>query len=76
MHSYSGKLWKHVIFKKLFRVLGSQREKLSIHRNADTQLALSHAEGTAQVYLIADIVLHDQGLNLFNDLTGSFDMAG
>ena len=47
-----------------------------VDRYANALLALAHAEGAAQLYLFAQIVLRDQTLELLNDLTGALDVAG
>ena len=39
-------------------------------------LALAHAEGSAEIYLVAYVVFCDEVLELFNYLTGSLDVAG
>ena len=47
-----------------------------IYRYTYTLLAFAHAEGAAQLDLIADIVIGDKVLKLLYDLTRSLDMAG
>ena len=47
-----------------------------IDRYAYALLTLTHAEGAAQLYLFAQIVLGDQILELLNDLAGALDVAG
>ena len=49
---------------------------LVVNCDAYAKLALSHAEGTAQLYLIAQLVFCDKILELFYDLTGTLEMAG
>ena len=50
--------------------------KFFIHRNANTLLAFSHAEGAAELYLISEVVFRYQILKLLYYLTRAFDMAG
>jgi hypothetical protein len=47
-----------------------------VYRNAHALLALAHAEGATQLYLIFKLVLGNQILKLFYDLTRALDMAG
>ena len=47
-----------------------------IHGDADAKLALVQAERAAQFNLVADVVLGNQFLQLLDDLTGTFDVAG
>lgn len=47
-----------------------------IYRYAYALLAVTHAERSAELYLIAYVVLCDKILELFYYLTGSLDVAG
>ena len=50
--------------------------ELVVHCDADALLALTHAEGAAQLYLIFQVVLFYQVLQLLDDLAGAFEVAG
>jgi hypothetical protein len=56
--------------------LGANGMELVADRYANALLALAHAEGSAQINLVCEVVLCDQILKLLNDLTGSLDVAG
>ena len=47
-----------------------------VHRNAHALLALTHAEGAAELNLITEIVLRNQILQLLNYLTRTLNVAG
>ena len=47
-----------------------------VHGDANTLLALSHAEGTAQLYLVTEVMLGDEALKLGYDLARALDVAG
>lgn len=47
-----------------------------VNRYAYAILALTHAEGTGKLHLIAEIIIRDIVLKLLHHLTGAFDMAG
>lgn len=47
-----------------------------INRNAHALTALAHAECSAQFNLIVEIVLANEILQLFNNLTRTLDVAG
>ncbi len=50
--------------------------EIIVDGDTNTLLALTHAEGAAEIDLVADVVLGDQSLKLFYHLAGAFDMAG
>ena len=50
--------------------------ELVVHCDADALLALTHAEGAAQVNFLLQAVVRDELLELLNHLTGTLDMAG
>jgi hypothetical protein len=47
-----------------------------IYRNTNTLRTFAHAEGAAQLNLIAQFVLGNQILELLNNLARAFDVAG
>ena len=47
-----------------------------VYSYAHTLLTFAHAEGAAELYLLAESVLQNEMLKLLNYLTGAFDMAG
>ena len=62
--------------EELFSGLRRYGVYLIVYSNTDTLLASAHAEGSAELDLIAEIITPDQRLKLLNNLTGTFDMAG
>jgi hypothetical protein len=69
-------LSQNFLGKELANVLGRNGMEGIIHGDAYALLALTHAEGAAQLYLIADLVLGNEILQLLYDLTRTLDMAG
>ena len=55
---------------------GRNRMEGVVYHDAYALLALTKAEGAAKLYLILQLVLRDQLLQLLHYLTGSFDVAG
>ena len=47
-----------------------------IYGYADAFLALSHTESTAEIHLIAEIILSNKLLKLFHYMTGTFNVTG
>ena len=47
-----------------------------VYHNAYALLTLAETERSAKLYLIVELVLFDQRLDLLNYLTRAFDMAG
>jgi hypothetical protein len=47
-----------------------------VHGNAHTLLALAHAEGAAQLYLLTEVMLGNEALELLYDLARALDVAG
>jgi hypothetical protein len=50
--------------------------KFIVDSNTHALLAITHTERSAKLNLVADIVFSNEILKLFNDLTGSFNVAG
>ena len=50
--------------------------ELAVHSHANALLAFAHAEGAAQLDLVAQTIFCNQLLQLFHYLTGALDMAG
>jgi hypothetical protein len=69
-------LCQNFLGEELAYVLGSDRMEGLVNRYAYAQLALTHAEGAAQLYLVTEVVLGDQALQLLYDLAGSLNVAG
>ena len=66
----------NVVFEEFFYVRGSNGVEIAVKRNANTLLAFAHAESTAESYFVSNVILADQTLELFYDLTGTLDVAG
>jgi hypothetical protein len=64
------------VLKKLTDGLGRNGVELLVYHNANALLAIAKAESAAKLNLIAKVIIGDQTLKLFNDLTGTFDVAG
>ena len=47
-----------------------------VHGDTNTLLALTHAEGTAQLYLVPEVMLGDEALKLGYDLARALNVAG
>ena len=62
--------------EELFSGLRRYGVYLIVYSNTDTLLASAHAEGSAELDLIAETIASDQRLKLLDDLTRTLDMAG
>ena len=69
-------LCQNLLCEELVYGFGGDRMEVIVNRHAYAALALTHAESTAKLYLIPDIVLRDQILKLFHHLAGTLDMTG
>ena len=69
-------LSQNFLSEELAYGLGSNGVEGIVYGNTNALLALAHAEGTAKLYLITEIVLCNEVLKLLNDLTGSLNVAG
>lgn len=74
-HLRSSDLRLYFFFKKFLYGIGSDREEVIVYGDADALLALSHAEGSAELDLVAETFFCDKILKSFNNLTRAFDMA-
>lgn len=76
----SSYLRKNVLLKKLIYRVGAYginlASELVFNGNADTLLTFAHAECSAKLNLIGNIVFVNEILELFDYLTGAFDVAG
>ena len=71
----SAYLCKHVIVEELVDRLGRDGVEFAVNGNADTLLTFAHAEGPAELDLIADALLLDEILELLDDLARAFDVT-
>ena len=62
-------LCENFVVKEINHSLRSYGMEILIHGNAYTLLALTHAEGAAELYLLTKLVLSDEILKLFYYLT-------
>ncbi len=62
--------------KKSFYFIWLHGEELVVHRDAHALLAFAHAEGSAKLDLVAEIVFVNKILELLNYLARSLDVAG
>ena len=69
-------LCHYLVFEEFFYVCGGNGIEIVIKGNAYALLAFAHAESAAESNLVSDVVFVDQTLELFYDLTGTFDVAG
>ena len=69
-------LGKHFGVEEIGNGIGGNGEEGVVDGNANTLLALAHAEGSAEIYLVADVVFGDQLLELLDDLARALDVAG
>ena len=65
-----------MILKKFSYGLRRYGKHLVIYGYANALLALTHAEGAAQLYLIANVMLGNELLKRGNDLAGALNVAG
>jgi hypothetical protein len=56
--------------------IGRYGVEFFVNHDADALLTFAEAEGGTEFNLIAEFVLGNQLLKLFNNLTGTFQMAG
>jgi hypothetical protein len=64
------------VFEEFFNRVGRNGVEFFVNHNADTLLALAEAEGSAEFHFIFELVFRYQLLELFNDLTGTLEVAG
>ena len=69
-------LCHYLVFEEFFYVCGGNGVEIVVKGNAYTLLAFAHAECAAESNLVGDVVFVDHTLELFYDLTGTFDVAG
>ena len=69
-------LCQDLFCKEFLYGFGRDRVEHLIHGYADALLALTHAEGAAQLYLIANVMLGNELLKRGNDLAGALNVAG
>ena len=69
-------LCQYFVLEEIANCFGRNGMECFVNGDAYTLLAVTEAESTSEFYLITDIVFGDQLLELFYDLTGSFDVAG
>ena len=62
--------------EECFNGVGGYREELSIQGHADALLAFAEAERTAELNAVAQIMFGDEALEFFDNLVGTFDVAG
>ena len=65
-----------VISEEFFYVCGGDGVEIAVEGNAYALLAFAHAESTAESYFVSNVILADQTLELFYDLTGTLNVAG
>ena len=56
--------------------IGRDRMEDLVNGDTNTLLALTHAEGTAQLYLVTDVMLGNEALKLGYDLARALNVAG
>jgi hypothetical protein len=64
-----------LFFEELLRAFGLQRELFAVYRNADAVLAVAHAKLARKLYLVLQLMIGDQTLQLLHDLTGTLQVA-
>jgi hypothetical protein len=58
----------YLVFKKFFGGIRRYGMKLTVNLDADTLLALAHAESSAKLYLVTETILGNKLLKLLNNL--------
>ena len=68
-------LCKNVFFEEFVNRFGTYGKEFSVRRYTNALLTFSHAECSGKFDLVAEIIVADKILKLFNYLTGAFDVA-
>jgi len=68
-------LCKNRLCEEIVDGIGSNGIELVVYSNTNALLALAHAESTAEIDLIANVLFFDQALDLLDNLTGPLDVA-
>ena len=71
----SAHLCTDILLEEIVDGVGGDGEELAVDSGADTLLTSAHAEGAGQLDLVAQIVLGDELLQLFNNLARTLDVA-
>ena len=69
-------LRQNFLCKELLHSVGGDRVEGVVYGYAHALLAVTHAEGAAQLDLVADVVLGNEVLKLCYDLARALDVAG
>ena len=69
-------LSENFLGEEIVNGLGGNGEELIVNGYANALLALAHAEGTAKINLVTEILFGDQTLQLLYYLTRALDVAG
>ena len=69
-------LSENFLGEEIVNGLGGNGEELVVNGYAHALLALAHAEGAAELYLLTEILLCEEILKLLNYLTRTLDVAG
>ena len=69
-------LCQNLFCKEFLYGFGRNRVEYLVHSDADALLALTHAESTAQLHLVANVMLCNKLLERGYDLAGALNVAG